>query len=132
MNGKPFFDTNVLIYTLVEGDSRSDTAQTLLLGGGVISVQVLNEFVAAAKGKLKMPWRDIREALADFLVFCPSPVSLGVEIHGRALDIAERYSYRFYDALVIAAAIHSGCSVLYSEDMQDGQQIESVTIRNPF
>lgn len=132
MKGKPFFDTNVLIYTLAEGDSRAATAQKLLLTGGVVSVQVLNEFVAAAKRKLKMSWQDIREALGDFLVFCPSPVPMGIEIHDRALDVAERYSYGFYDALVIAAAIHSGCSVLYSEDMQDGQQIESVTIHNPF
>lgn len=132
MNGKPFFDTNLLIYALAEGDSRADTAQKLLLGGGVVSVHVLNEFVAAARRKLKMSWQDVREALADFLVFCPNPIPVGVEIHERALGIAERYLYGIYDSLVIAAAIHSGCRLLYSEDMQEGQQVESVTIRNPF
>jgi predicted nucleic acid-binding protein len=132
MSDKPFLDTNVLIYTLARGDSKAETAQGLLSGGGIVSVHVLNEFVAAARRKLRMPWRDIREALAAFLVFCPNPVPVGLEIHGRALAIAERYSYGIYDSLVIAAAIHSRCSVLYSEDMQDQQQVETVTIRNPF
>jgi predicted nucleic acid-binding protein len=132
MNGRPFFDTNVLIYTLAEGDLRAEAARKLLSGGGVVSVQVLNEFVAAARRKLKMSWQDVREALSDFRVFCPDPVPAGIETHERALGIAERYSYAIYDSLIIAAALHSGGRLLYSEDMQNGQQIESLTIRNPF
>jgi predicted nucleic acid-binding protein len=53
-------------------------------------------------------------------------------LYHRALDIQARYRYGFYDALIIAAALSDGCSRLYSEDFQDGQRIEGLTIVNPF
>ena len=55
-----------------------------------------------------------------------------VETHERALDLAERFHLSFYDALIVASASLAGCTALYSEDMQDGQTIAGVTIRNPF
>jgi predicted nucleic acid-binding protein len=55
-----------------------------------------------------------------------------LKTHERALRIAQRYGYHFFDALVIAAALEAGSSTLYTEDMQDGQAIEALTIRNPF
>jgi predicted nucleic acid-binding protein len=57
---------------------------------------------------------------------------LEVETHERALAIAQRYGYRIFDALIIAAALEASCETLYSEDMQDGQRIGGATIRNPF
>src|SRR5208337_4153394 len=56
MSAKAFFDSNVLIYAMVSGDSRRERAQHLIAQGGVISVQVLNEFVAVARRKMGMPW----------------------------------------------------------------------------
>jgi predicted nucleic acid-binding protein len=129
---KRFFDTTILIYTLSEGDRRALVAEELLALGGWISVQVLNEFVAVGRRKLGLSWNEIREALGAIRILCEPPVSLGVEIHEKAIAISERYKYQIYDALVIAAALHTNCSVLYSEDMQDGQKIETLTIRNPF
>jgi predicted nucleic acid-binding protein len=61
--GKPFFDTNVLLY-LLSTDAKADQAESLLAGGGVVSVQVLNEFVSVALRKLKMKWPELREILA--------------------------------------------------------------------
>ena len=55
-----------------------------------------------------------------------------MKTHQAALAISERYGYRVYDALVIAAALEASCKILYSEDMQDSQEIEGLTIRNPF
>jgi predicted nucleic acid-binding protein len=49
-----------------------------------------------------------------------------------ALDLQTRYRYGFYDSLVIAAALDAGCTRLYSEDLQDGQRIEGLTVENPF
>jgi predicted nucleic acid-binding protein len=129
---KRFFDTTILIYTLSEGDRRAAVAEELLSAGGWISVQVLNEFVAVARKKLGLSWREIREALGAIRTLCEPPVSLSVEIHEKAIALSERYKYQLYDALVIAAALHANCCVLYSEDMQDGQKIETLTIRNPF
>ncbi|MGD1092590.1 MAG: VapC toxin family PIN domain ribonuclease, partial [Bryobacteraceae bacterium] len=63
---------------------------------------------------------------------CPSVAPLTLELHGRGLQVAQRYGYQIFDALVIAAALDAGSSTLYTEDMQDGQRIETLTIRNPF
>jgi predicted nucleic acid-binding protein len=57
------FDTIILIYAISEGDARALIAERLLTSGGILSVQVLNEFAAVAKKKLKMSWREIAEAL---------------------------------------------------------------------
>ena len=132
MNGKLFFDTNLLIYAVADADPRADIARGLLAQGGVVSVHVLNEFVAAARRKFRMSWQDILEALTDFRVLCPGPVPITLKTHEAALGIAERYGYRIYDSLVIAAALEARCDTLYSEDMQGGQKIQDLTIRNPF
>jgi predicted nucleic acid-binding protein len=133
MSAKPFLDTNVVLYAFREGDSRRQKAEALLVKGGLISVQVLNEFAAVARRRLNKSWQEVRRALAILRVFCPEPATLTVKTHEAALRIAERYKYSIYDGLIIAAALETGCNVLYSEDLQDGQVIEnSLTIRNPF
>ncbi len=130
---KAFFDTNVLIYTVAENDPRSAQAEELLASGGVLSVQILNEFVSVARRKISMSWSDVTEALDAFRVLCPSPLPVTIEIHEAALKIAEKHGYNIYDALVVAAALEAGCTTLYSEDLHDGQTIDGqLTIRNPF
>ena len=130
---KAFLDTNVLIYALAEDDPRSMQALELLASGGVLSVQILNEFVSVARRKILMPWSDVREALDAFRVLCPSPLPITIELHEAALKIAEQHGYSIYDALVIAAALEAGCATLYSEDLHHGQTIDAqLTIRNPF
>jgi predicted nucleic acid-binding protein len=133
MPAKAFLDTNVLIYTVAANDPRSAKAEELLLDGGTVSVQILNEFVAVTRRKMQMPWAEVKEALEAFRVLCAAPVDLTVAVHEAAVGIAEKYGYGIYDALVIAAALEAGCEVLYSEDLQDGQVIEGkVRVRNPF
>ena len=66
MSVKPFFDTNVLFYSLQAEDKRSEAARRLLADGGVISVQSLNEFVSVARRKLGMRWKEIYEAITAF------------------------------------------------------------------
>lgn len=134
MPGKAFFDTNVLVYCMVdEADPRSGQAEKLLESGGVLSVQILNEFTAVARRKLQMSWTDVAEAVEAFLVLCPDPLSITLDTHHTARGIAERHGYNIYDALVVAAAIEARCSILYSEDFQDGQVIDGgLTVRNPF
>jgi len=133
MPGKAFLDTNVLVYAVTQGDARTARAEELLLSGGVVSVQVLNEFTAVARRKLQMPWAEAGEAVEAFLVLCPSPVPITLEIHQAARTIAEKLGCNIYDALVLAAALEAGCDTLYSEDFQDGQVIEGqLTVRNPF
>jgi predicted nucleic acid-binding protein len=133
MPDRAFFDTNVLIYALAKDNPRSSQAEELLAEGGVISVQILNEFASVARRKMSMSWNEVREALDAIRVLCPSPVPVTLETHEAALKVAEAHGYGIYDALVIAAALQNGCEILYSEDLHDGQTIDGqVTIRNPF
>jgi predicted nucleic acid-binding protein len=129
---KAFFDTNVLLYAFTKNDPRSVIAERLLVRGGVIGVQTLNEFVAVAVRKLAMSWGEVLDALGALRTLCPTPLPLTVRTHDAALHIAGRYGYHIYDSLVIAAALEARCGALYSEDMKDGQKIEGLTIRNPF
>ena len=133
MPARVFLDTNVLIYALAENDPRNARAEELLAAGGIISVQVLNEFTSVARKKLSMSWEEIREAIEAFLVLCSEPLPITMETHEAAREIAEMHSYGIYDGLVLAAALDAGCSILYSEDLQDGQRVGGqLTIRNPF
>ena len=130
---RAFFDTNVLIYALAENDPRGAKAEELLAAGGIFSVQVLNEFTSVARKKLLLSWAEVKVAIEAFLVLCPSPRPITIELHGAASEIAEKHGCGIYDGLVIAAALDAGCSILYSEDLQDGQRIDGqLTIRNPF
>lgn len=129
---KAFFDTNLLLYLLSADPAKADRAEELLGGGGVISVQVLNEFASVASRKLRMNWREIRECLESVRAAC-TIVPLTVETHEGGLVVADRYGLSFYDALIVAAGLASGCSILYSEDMQDGLVVDqTLAIRNPF
>jgi predicted nucleic acid-binding protein len=133
MSDKAFFDTNVFVYAIIQDDPRSDRAEELIAQGGTVSVQVLSEFVAVARRKTKMPWVDIRRALDGINTLCPDPLPITLDTHREALAIAEKYGYRIYDALIVASALEAKCTILYSEDMRDGQVIDGgLTIRNPF
>jgi predicted nucleic acid-binding protein len=129
---RPFLDTNVLIYAFGKDDPRQETARRLLSDGGVVGVQTINEFVAVARGKLHMNWKEVVEALTAIRVLCAPPTPLTIATHDAAVQIAERHGYHIFDSLVIAAALEAGCSVLYSEDLQNRQVIRGLTIQNPF
>jgi predicted nucleic acid-binding protein len=133
MSGKAFFDTNIFVYAIVQGDARADDAEALVAEGGSVSVQVLNEFVAVARRKTNMSWSEIQLALESVMVLCPNPLPLTLDTHQQAMVIAETYGFNIYDALIVASALEARCTTLYSEDMQDGLVVEGkLTIRNPF
>lgn len=129
---KQFFDTNILLYLLSEDVVKADRAEELIAGGGIISVQVLNEFASVASRKLQMSWVEIREVLEPIRRVCKvSPVI--EETHERGIDIAERYGLAFYDSTIVSAALQNDCQILYSEDMQHGQIFDKqLTLCNPF
>ncbi len=127
-----FFDTNVLLYLLSADAAKADRAEEALAAGGTISVQVLNEFTSVALRKLGMKVSQVREALEPITEIC-EVMPLTTQIHQRGLQVAERYRFSFYDALIVAAALESGSTTLYSEDLQDGQVIDRVlAVKNPF
>jgi len=128
----PFIDTNVLIYVYSSAGSRTDRAEQLFLEGGVVSVQVLNEFASAARKKLGMQWWEVRTAIQRIIKTCPQPRSISVMTHEAALRICEQNRLSFYDGLIVAAALEAGCNTLYTEDLQHGQLIDGLLIENPF
>jgi predicted nucleic acid-binding protein len=129
---KAFFDTNILLYLLSKDEAKADRAEELLSNGAVISVQVLNEFAAVASRKVGLSWNEIKDILGPIRAVCEiEPLTL--EIHDRAIEIAARYGFSFFDAMIVASALHAECKILYSEDLQHNQLIANrLRIRNPF
>jgi len=127
-----FFDTNVLLYLLSGDDTRANRAENELSAGGILSVQVLNEFASVASRKLNMSIADIRDMLSTIHTVC-KVVPVGEKTHDLGLQIAERHGLSVYDAMIVAAALLAGCKTLVSEDLQDGQIFEEILkIQNPF
>ena len=127
-----FFDTNVVLYLLSGDDTRANRAENELSAGGILSVQVLNEFASVASRRLKMSIADIREMLSTIRTVC-KVVPVGEKTHDLGLQIAERQGLSVYDAMIVAAALLAGCKTLVSEDLQDGQIFEgTLKIQNPF
>jgi len=132
MPGDRFFDANVLIYAFAAGDPRSARAESLLVEGGVIGVQALNEFTNVVRRKLHWDWPEIEAALAVIAELAGPIRPLTAGIHRLALELAREDGLSFYDALVVAAAAEARCRVLLTEDMQHGRKVAGVTIKNPF
>ena len=100
--------------------------------GGVLSIQVLQEFYVNVTRKLKKPLTSAKalEVVEEYLTWTV------VENTGRlltsAIDLQQKAQLSFWDAMVVQAAIEAGCDKLYSEDMNAGQHFGSLVIVNPF
>lgn len=127
-----FFDSNVLLYLLSDDAHKAGCAETLLAGGGVISVQVLNEVTSVCLRKFELTWTQVDIVLAPVRALCRvEPLTEATHDLGRQL--AQRYGLSVYDAMIVASALEAEALTLYSEDMHDGLQIEGcLQIRNPF
>lgn len=96
----------------------------------MLSTQVLQEFVNVALRKLRLPPALIRDRLAFYSRFEMVPAS--PDLVAGALDLHVLHGISIYDALILQAAIVSGCQQLLSEDMQHGAISGGVRIVNPF
>lgn len=139
MNDRFFLDTNIFVYALPANSSaKRDRAAELVdraisSGKGVISYQVVQEFFSVAFRRFtpRMTFAEAEQYLsAAFQPFLTvhSSHSLYVE----ALTLSRRYSLSWYDSLIVASASESQCSVLFTEDLQDGQSFGSLKVKNPF
>ncbi len=132
MPASRFFDTNILVYAFAANDPRSAQAEALIAEGGVIGVQVLNEFVNVARRKLRWQWDRIEAALSAIAELLGPARPLTAAVHARAVALARDHKLPFYDALIVAAALDAGCTELSSEDLQDGQRFGALRVRDPF
>lgn len=129
---RAFLDSNVIIYAFSD-DPRNAVAEELLDRGCEISVQVLNEFANVARRKLGFSWAEITDAIEAITTLSRIVHPLDLVTHQDAVQLAERYGFGFYDALIVASALRAGCAVLYSEDLQRGLIVEErLRIENPF
>ncbi|ARC90666.1 VapC toxin family PIN domain ribonuclease (plasmid) [Rhodovulum sp. MB263] len=125
------FDPNVILCLLDDG-LRADRAEALLARGGTISVQVLNEALVTCLRKVRMTPDEAGAFLFGIRDLCET-VALSVDTHDVGRALAARYKLSVYDAMIVAAALLSGCTRLRSEDMQDGLTVEGrLKIVNPF
>jgi predicted nucleic acid-binding protein len=126
-----FVDTNIIVYAFGRDEFKVSISEGLLGQQPTISTQVLNEFLSVCRIKLGMD-RPTRHRLAIELMSACRIVALDSPIVLKAMDIETRTGLAFWDALIVAASLLSGCDILYSEDMQHGHTIEGLTIINPF
>lgn len=139
MSAEFFLDTNILVYSFdAAAPAKRETARALFrraLAGdsGVISTQVIQEFLNVALGKFAKPFttaeaqRYLETVLTPLCAVFPS-----LDLYKQALELREETRFSLYDCLVLAAALEAGCTVLYSEDLQHGRQVRTVRVEDPF
>lgn len=133
-----FVDTNVLLYAHDPSAGEKQVIAARLLAGlwetrsGMVSPQVLQEFLVNAVRKLKTPvtLARARDIVRTYGVWVTRDT--GVTDILRACELMELTGYSFWDSLIVASAEASGAHTLYTEDMQHGHRIAGLKIRNPF
>lgn len=130
-----FVDTNVLLYADDARDAaKRERARAWLLALwqgriGRLSTQVLNEFYVNAR-KVGLGQGDARAKVRRFQLW--QPWQIDHQTVETAWGVEARFGLNYWDALIVGAAAQSGCTHVLSEDLQHGQQIDAVTIVNPF
>ncbi|MCD6732494.1 MAG: PIN domain-containing protein [Burkholderiaceae bacterium] len=135
---RAFFDTNVLVY-LFDGDApgKREAARSLLqqeadAGRATLSTQVLQEFFVTVTRKLAVPLghEQAERAVRNLAELSVVQVDAGLVFAG--IELARRLQVSLWDALIVGAALQSGSTVLYTEDLQHEQRIDGLTVANPF
>lgn len=137
MSARVFADSNVLIYAIESGGpnlSKASVARDMIERyRPIISTQVLGEFYNVATGKRRKDPLNSEVASQWIAKWMQLKVESITPHHvSLALEICCRFQVSYYDALILAAARLAGCSVVYSEDLSDGQDYGGVTVINPF
>jgi predicted nucleic acid-binding protein len=135
---REFVDTNVLVYAFDSSAAGKQAAAKHLLerlwdsGTGCVSVQVLQEFFVTVTRKVAMPLSidEASERVREFAVwnvFAPT-----VDDVLGAIGLQKQAQIGFWDAMILRAAVESGCDVLWTEDLNSSQLLQGIEIRNPF
>jgi len=133
-----FVDSNILVYAHdISAGTKRQLAKRLLeeLWGsenGCMSVQVFQEFYETVTAKIKQP---LSSDVASQVISSYSAWkihALNVKNILDSIGIQQRYGISIWDAFIINSASQSGCAILWTEDLNDGQIYEGVRIQNPF
>jgi predicted nucleic acid-binding protein len=139
MSGRFFLDTNIFAYTFdPSAPAKANIALQLVrraadTGEGVISYQVVQEFINVALRRFTQPM-NLAEAEQYFVtVLRPLlAVDSSPALYLEAFRLVSRHRLNWYDSLILSAALQAGCDTLYTEDFQHGRKIDNLTISNPF
>jgi predicted nucleic acid-binding protein len=136
MNDRVFIDTNILVYSsLTDESAKHELSVSFLesLRGKTIfvSAQVMSElYVALLKHQME-EGRIVKVLKEVAKVFNVDAITLNTVVS--AWNIKKTYRLSYWDSLIVASALESGCKALYTEDMQHGQVIgKKLKILNPF
>ena len=132
---KTFIDTNVLIYAAFreDQDKRQRAREILERDDCVLSVQVLNEFIAQATRPSRPNRLPIELALRYVLSWRRFPIqTIDLKLFDEATSLFSKRGFTFWDSMIVAAARAQGCDTLYTEDKQDGRIVDGLRIVNPF
>lgn len=139
MKDKFFLDTNIFVYSFDRSNEpkRQKASRLIKLAlvesKGCISYQVIQEFLNVATKKFATPLTLLDgQRYLDSVLYPLCQIYASVDLYHQALDLMQRWQYSFYDSLILAAALHADCKILYSEDLHHEQAIKSLTILNPF
>lgn len=132
MSDKFFIDSNVLLYLTNDTSPKNPRAKELIALKTIISVQVVFECLNVCLRKLRLS-KETSVGFVKYLLRNCEVVGENKETGIFALELFSRYSLQGFDAKIVATALDAGCSILYSEDMQNGLVIDNhLTIVNPF
>jgi len=134
MNDNVFLDTNIFVYLYSEDEPEKQfiALKTVDKFHCVTSTQVLNEFCSVCLRKLGISSNEILQSIKEIIENCEL-CNINIDTIQNALLLHTKYSYSYYDCLILSSAISNECKYLYSEDMQHNQLIEGkLKIINPF
>jgi len=133
MSGKYFVDSNVWLYAFMDEESPKHAPANALIGQPdiVLSTQVVNEVCNNLIRKAGYNEAEIQQTLQNFENRYPI-LDINIPIIRQASILRTAYRLSYWDSIILATAQDAGCSIVYSEDMQDGLKIGLMTIRNPF
>jgi predicted nucleic acid-binding protein len=133
-----FVDSSVLVYCRdLSEPEKQEQAQAWMAHlwrtrGGRLSTQVLYEFYVTVTDKLRpgLPREEAHADVTALLAWRPAPMDGALTT--QAMDIEDAYGLSFWEALILASAKRSGCDLLLTEALQDGQALGGTTVLNPF
>ena len=129
---KIFLDSNILVYLVGQDEQKGEKVRSLLNPELIISTQVIIENVNTCLKKLKLT-KDSSFAHGEMIQNSFKVVTITTDIISLSFFLSKKYQFSLWDSLIVATALLNQCSILYSEDMQDGLVIEqTLTIINPF
>jgi predicted nucleic acid-binding protein len=139
MSAKFFIDTDIFVYSFDKTQPvKQERSLALIQNGmqsglGIISTQVIQEFLNVATRRFAVPMKpEDSKAYLKLVMYPLCQVYPDLSLYESCLNIQSETGYSFYDALILAAAVQGACETIYSEDLSTGQDFRAVKVVNPY